>query len=726
MTQTHDAAAASGGEVNEEAPPRSVSEAAHSYRERQWSPLPLRRRSKEPVAKDWAHATVDSAALWPGNIGVRLGGPSRGLVDIDLDCAEALLLAPAILPPTGAVFGRPGAPAAHWLYDCGAEAPAKASTGPQFATGFGEKGEKDKPLVELRSTGGQTMFPTSVHPNGEQLAWARYGVPGKVGSADLLRATAVLAAASLLLRHFPDEGGRFHGYAALIGTLLRCELSSDTVESIVAVFVQQFGSPARPREQSVRALQQRLSSGDGTVPGFPRLAEVFGAAVARRCKDWLRSNEDWRRHPKSGAILPNAVENLRLALDRLEVSLRHDEFADRLLVRIGEGREDPLDDNLGNRLWFNVEESFGFSPSPEKFYAFLRDTAWQNRFHPVRDYLASLKWDGRKRLDTWLFEYGGIASRPDEAYVAYVRAVGRIMLVAAVRRVREPGAKFDEMLVLINEEQGTGKSSALAILARQPDWFTDSVDFAMKDKEVIEQMQGKWIAEIPELRGRKKDIDHIKAFLSRQRDRARLAYARLRTEVGRSFVLFGTANDTQFLIDSTGNRRFWPVIGANFDLEALTRDADQLWAEAAVAEAEGESIRLPRELWKVAAQVQSESLIEDPWVEVLREALDGWEGKIRSGSILQLLGVDPQRRSQFDNERMGHAMRQLGWRRAESPLRFDTGTGRGYIKGDGIREVFVSPDADNRALFILRLGQPPAKGEERWVSGGVRMCTPNF
>jgi predicted P-loop ATPase len=371
-----------------------------------------------------------------------------------------------------------------------------------------------------------------------------------------------------------------------------------------------------------------------------------------------------------------------------------------------------------NRLWFKVEEEFGFVPPQERFRTFLSDAAWQNKFNPVRDYLNSLQWDGKARIDSWLFDYGGASRREDEAYNRYVAAVGRLILVAGVRRIREPGCKFDEMLVLINETQGTSKSTALAILARRPEWFTDSVDLGMKDKEVIEQMRGKWIAEVPELRGRRNEVDRIKAFLSRQQDRARLAYGHFRTEVGRSFILFGTANDPRFLVDRTGNRRFWPIIGASFDTEALERDADQLWAEAVIAEAAGEAIRLPKELWAAAEAVQAESLIEDPWFETLHTAIGDWEGKIRSASVWNILGVDAGRRSQNDNERMGGAMRLLGWQRSENPLRFGAETARGYTKGDASEEVIVCVDPEENTVG-LRIGQPPDVNDSRLIINGV-------
>jgi predicted P-loop ATPase len=692
--EPEDAAQAPGG--NEDDNPENglidVRPAAAMYAKRGWSPIPLRPKSKAPVHQDWRRLVVTATTKWPGNIGVCLGKPSAGLVDLDLDCPEAIWLAPAIMPPTSLAFGRPSKPRSHWLYDCGETAPAKASTGTQFAPGFGDEKTKDKPLLEIRSTGGQTMFPPSVHPEGERLEWSEYNEPAQVNVEQLMRAAALLAGAALLLRHFPGPGGRWHGYKAVIGWLLRSGVSPTTAEEIVRVFADHF-SPARlkpVRMRSVRVLRRRLAERNGPVPGYPELVKVFGSEAAKRAQDWLLPGGDWHRG-KKGEIIAGSLHNMQLALARLDARLRYDEFADHLLLTVGSDPEQRLEDPQVHRLWFRIEEEFGFSPSLDRFRTFLSDAAWQNRFHPVRDYLDGLRWDGVQRLDDWLFRYGGATTRtdaegrPDESRERYIRAVGRLMLVAAVRRVRQPGVKFDEMLVFINETQGTDKSTALAILARRPEWFTDSVDVGMDDKQVIEQTRGKWIAEVPELRGRRRsDVDKIKAFLSRQYDRARLAYGHFQSEVGRSFVPFGTTNDVRFLIDRTGNRRFWPVVGIRFDVETLQRDVDQLWAEAVAAEAAGDSIRLDKELWPTAEEAQAESLIEDPWVETLGTALGDWpaedegvstplQGKIRGAAVWILLGMDNARRNQSHNERMGAAMRQLGWTRPKSSIRFGKG-----------------------------------------------------
>jgi len=183
------------------------------------------------------------------------------------------------------------------------------------------------------------------------------------------------------------------------------------------------------------------------------------------------------------------------------------------------------------------------------------------------------------RLNTWLIDWAKAEDTP------YTRAVSAKPLLAAVRRVRRPGTKFDEMLVL-EAPQGYNRSSALRILAVNDDWFTDDIPLNADSKVVIERLSGKWIAEASELKGmRRGDVEHLKAMLSRQVDRARLAYDRTPTEYPRQSIFIGTTNSATYLRDMTGDRRYWPVAVERFDLEALKANRDQLWAEAAHREA---------------------------------------------------------------------------------------------------------------------------------------------
>jgi predicted P-loop ATPase len=380
---------------------------------------------------------------------------------------------------------------------------------------------------------------------------------------------------------------------------------------------------------------------------------------------------DFQRN-KEGRIASNS-HNIRRALNLLGIRLSYDAFHDRTLIT-GLTGFSTLNDAASERLYLMIDEEFNFIPKIEFFELVLRDTARYNTFHPVRDYLASLQWDGVKRLDKWLVTYGG-AKDTD-----YVRAVAAITLIAAVRRVRSPGCKFDEMLILENP-QGKDKSSLLACLAVKPEWFSDDLPLNADSKRVIEQTRGRWIIEAADLSGmRRADIEHLKAMLSRQVDRARLAYGRMTTDHPRQFIICGTTNSKDYLKDITGNRRFWPVEVKTLDMVALTRDRDQLWAEAAHREAARESIRLDPKLWSTAAVVQKERTIVDPWHDTLRETLGALKGKLLGADAWAIVGMeDVGRRTQDHNERLGNAMKSLGWERAVAS--FDGKNCRCYARG---------------------------------------------
>ena len=259
-------------------------------------------------------------------------------------------------------------------------------------------------------------------------------------------------------------------------------------------------------------------------------------------------------------------------------------------------------------------------------FAVLQDS---RAFHPILDYFRNLEpWDGTPRVETLLVDYLGA---PD---TAYVRAVTRKILCAAVRRLFEPGCKFDNILV-ISGPQGVGKSTLLSRLGMS--WFSDSLTLSdMNDKTAAEKLQGAWILEIGEMAGMKKaDLEKVKAFLTRQDDKYRASYARRVTNHPRQCVFFGTTNEAGYLRDVTGNRRFWTVhvTGKSrwkpWDMDWQT--LDQIWAEA-VALAPEEALFLPKELESAAAEVQRSALEQDDREGLVRNYLDrpvpiDWEGR---------------------------------------------------------------------------------------------------
>jgi hypothetical protein len=424
-------------------------------------------------------------------------------------------------------------------------------------------------------------------------------------------------------------------------------------------------------------------------------------------KIWQKTSLDggWERR-ENGAILADSQKNARRALSEMGVRLRFDEFAGRTTA-IGGGKERHFDDAYGNDLRFSIDARFGFRPSKEFFFDLCGVIARENAFHPVRDYLDGLAWDGVERINKWLVTHCGAED------TEFVRAVGRLSLVAAARRIHEPGSVFDELLVLIDQTQGTGKSSALRALCPNRRWFTDDLPFGKPAKEIIEATVGKWIIEIAELSGmRRAEIEHIKSFLSRQAENARLAYGRLATEVLRQWIPFGTTNQPVFLKD-TQNRRYWPVVTGSIDTVGIERDRDQIWAEAVRAHRAGETIRLDPKLWEIAAKAQEAHREVDLWVFEIDRLVGGHSDcHITTAHLFDLLQLPNSQKNSGMSARMAGVMRELGWdNNGGKPTNIDGRPQRAWRKGKEWQNTRLlarwSDDVKRFSLVVVMGADPP-------------------
>jgi len=299
--------------------------------------------------------------------------------------------------------------------------------------------------------------------------------------------------------------------------------------------------------------------------------------------------------------------------------------------------------------------------------------------HPVRGYLNAIAWDGRPRLDTWLTKYCGVKDS------AYARAVGAKTLMAACARVFQPGVKFDTMLIL-EGEQGIGKSRLIKTLGG--DWYADIV-IDPHNKDTLSVMRGKWIIEVSEMvHNRKQEADAVKSFLSKGEDVGRASYARIATTVPRQSIFIGTINpEGEYLKDSTGNRRSWPVYTRQINVEGVANVRDQLFAEALARWRAGESLYLDKAEVEEEAQLeQIKRMIVDDW----QERIENWlEKNENDKKVFATTGVDIFVRAikgelrhyqAKEQRRIGMVMRALKWR---SDVFYDSVVGktrRGYIR----------------------------------------------
>ena len=360
--------------------------------------------------------------------------------------------------------------------------------------------------------------------------------------------------------------------------------------------------------------------------------EDFGIISDEEANQNFEWSKKLRVSDRTGKILPTRA-NIRIILDndlRVKDTFGWDAFSQRIAIL----KQPSWREENGEKYWSDGDDSelrylfetYYEIDAKQKIEDETLNCANRHSFHKVREYLNNLKWDGEKRMETLFIDYLGAEDTP------FTRAATRKMLIAAVKRVMEPGCKFDNMVVL-EGPQGIGKSYILKLLGKR--WFNDSVNTVI-GKDAYEQLRGAWIVEMAELAAMKKsEVESTKQFISKQTDIYRVAYGKRVTEFPRQNIFVGTTNEDSFLRDRTGNRRFWPIrVGLLAPLkslwsDAITKEIDQVWAEAKNAYESGESVWLGKEMEQIAKEVQGRHTEENPVEGMLDEFLsikipDNW------------------------------------------------------------------------------------------------------
>lgn len=419
----------------------------------------------------------------------------------------------------------------------------------------------------------------------------------------------------------------------------------------------------RDGEDEVRALLAKASPADDFSAGW---------------RNALLCNEDGVPRP----VLANAIHALRNAPEWSGV-LWHNEFATVTVARkappwfAGETAWSDTTwtdrDDLLVADWLQHQNIMvPASIAGQAVEAVARDQV----FHPVREYLEFLSWDGVHRIDDWLSTYLGATN------TLYIQAVGARWLISAIARIFKPGAQADCALIL-EGQQGIRKSSALRTLGEP--WFTDRLsDLGSKDAAM--ETKGVWIIEIAELDTMSRsEVGTVKAFMTRTVDRFRPPYGKRLVDLPRECVFAGSVNpEGGYLKDATGGRRFWPVLCGSIDLAALARDRDQLWAEACERYRAGDSWWLQtRELEALAGEEQSARYQGDAWDNLICGYVEG--GTNRAGNsyrdqtvdcgndglsdvsiaeILQhALNIEKGRWTQLDQNRVVRCLTSMGFER---------------------------------------------------------------
>jgi len=281
--------------------------------------------------------------------------------------------------------------------------------------------------------------------------------------------------------------------------------------------------------------------------------------------------------------------------------------------------------------------------------------AKDHSFHPIRDYLDDLTWDGQKRVAQFATTYLG--AEPTQ----YHEGVSRAMFVAAVARIKQPGCKADYMPIL-EGAQDKGKSTAIELLFSP--WFSDDLA-ELGTKDAAMQVRVAWGIEIAELAAMSRsDIERIKAFITRKVDRFRPSYGRHVIEVPRQSIFIGSTNADVYLKDETGGRRFWPIRCGTIDLKAIERDRDQLWAEAVALHQDGtpwwlteaEDIRLARE-------EQAARYAQDPWQDAVSSYVQDRSNASIPEILSSVLMIEKSKWTQGEQNRVARCLTTLGWER---------------------------------------------------------------
>lgn len=309
-----------------------------------------------------------------------------------------------------------------------------------------------------------------------------------------------------------------------------------------------------------------------------------------------------------------------------------------------------MTDNNLVRIAHRVKDVYGFRPATGSVAEVVSVVGEDHQFHPVREFLEGLQWDGVPRLATWATRYLRPSSPQADIYA-------RKWLISAVARVMQPGCKVDTVPVLVGS-QGCRKSSVCKVLGGG--WFREStLDIGGKDGYSL--LRGAWVYELAELESfGRREWSTIKAYLSATEDTYRPVYGRSEVTVPRQVSFVATTNDGTFLSDHTGSRRFWPISVGLIDVEGVEEVRDQLWAEALVCYRSGESWHLTAAEDDARADHAVVHEVADSWEDLILDYLSHCDSTT-IGEVLEGIRVHVEARSVGAERRVARVLGAAGW-----------------------------------------------------------------
>ena len=394
----------------------------------------------------------------------------------------------------------------------------------------------------------------------------------------------------------------------------------------------------------------------------PTLAEVVGLSVTGdRPVPAVESLLERRWHGQDRSTpgrpyeRPKNIERVLTLDPRWQGRIRYNEFARRPEIdgaEITDGKEAEL------MLW--LDEVYRLDVPISKVATVVNVVAERNSYHPVRDYLDALQWDGVERVPDVLCRYYGGKDHP------LYRRISACWMVSSVARIYDPGCKVDSVVILAGN-QGVGKSTGLRAMMPDPGWFSDAaLDLDHKDA-LMKIHAGIWWYELAELADvGKKEVEKVKSFISESSDQFRPPYGRRVVTYARSVVFSGTTNAARFLKDPTGSRRFWPVETGGIDIEAIKRDRDQIWAESVVRFRRGDQWYLSRADGRTLQALSDEFQEVDSWEPLIAQFVEDLRGVKFSTSQLfdGPLQLTPDRRHRGHDNRIATILKAMGCQKA--------------------------------------------------------------
>jgi predicted P-loop ATPase len=528
----------------------------------------------------------------------------------------------------------------------------------------------------------------------------KFGFKRTVGDADGREHPPAIEAYLGRGRYFAVTGKRYAGAAEEVATLDQATLLR--LAGLIDQAVETKPTPGKPKrsgpkdtsrsakafkvgaqarrdgatfEQMCKAIREHPETAEwyrekGEVNGKRELHNIWDKAQPIEWIEHCQKNQDGNLRSN----LANVMTALREAAE-LQTLLAFDEMLQKAVVlrsppRGINGGEYPRplrdDDVTATQEWLQRAglTSVGEGIVRQAIERHARDKC----FHPVRDYLNSLKWDGVKRVHGWLHTCLGAEDTP------YTQEIGKLFLISMVARVFKPGCKADHMLIL-EGEQGALKSSACRILAGQ--WFSDNLPPIHADPVRTQQhLRGRWLIEVAEMHAMNRaETSDLKQFLSRQNEDYIPKYGHFEVNESRQCVFIGSTNKQVYLRDETGGRRFWPVAVGVIRLDILQKLRNQLFAEAVHLHREDVQWWPDKAFEEKHIKPQQEARYEgDAWEQSIAEYLDG-KAKVTLMEVAeQVLSIEVGRFGTRDQNRLKAVLESLGWYRGER-----TGSGRPWL-----------------------------------------------